>query len=233
MHDKKELARVIYNGETVKRWDKKIKMLGVNNRIPTITFLNLRLFTSIIVFFVILYVVDLGYIVAPLGTLLYYYLIGKILIDDRISKRSKKLESEAMYFFEVLTLSLETGRNLEEAIVVTINNVDSELSLEFKEALRQVKYGKSLTEAMGDMQADIPSDTINNIILSLMQADMYGNSIISSLYNQIDYLREKRKLEVKAEIAKVPIKISIVSVLFFVPLILLIILAPVLLNYIN
>ena len=53
-----------------------------------------------------------------------------------------------MHFFEVLTLSLETGRNLEEAFLVTINSVSSSLSLEFKEALREVKYGKSLTEAL-------------------------------------------------------------------------------------
>ena len=83
------------------------------------------------------------------------------------------------------------------------------------------------------MQKNIPSDTINNIILALTQADMFGNSIINTLYNQIDYLREKKKLEIKAEISKVPIKISIISVLFFVPLILLIILAPVLLSYVG
>ena len=62
---------------------------------------------------------------------------------------------------------------------------------------------------------------------------LYGSSIIRSLYNQLDYLREKRKLEVKAEISKVPIKISIISVFFFVPLVLIIILGPVLLSYIN
>ena len=90
-----------------------------------------------------------------------------------------------------------------------------------------------MTEALNDLQASIPSDTINNMILSLTQANLYGSGIIKSLYNQIDYLREKRKLEVKAEISKVPIKISIISVFFFVPLVLLIILAPVLLEYLG
>ena len=33
-----------------------------------------------------------------------------------------KLDIEAMHFFEVLTLSLETGRNLSEAIEVTTSN---------------------------------------------------------------------------------------------------------------
>ena len=136
-----------------------------------------------------------------------------------------------MHFFEVLTLSLETGRNLAEAIDVTTSNVDGILSNEFKEAIREVSFGKSLSEALYDMQDRIPSDTINNVILSLTQSNLYGNSIIDNLYTQIDYLREKRKMEVKGRISKVPVLISIISVLFFVPLLLIIILGPVLLEY--
>ena len=110
--------------------------------------------------------------------------------------RTIKLENESMHFFEVLTLSLETGRNLVEAIDVTTTNVSGILSAEFKEAIREVSFGKSLNESLNDMQYRIPSETVNNIILSLTQANLYGNSIIENLYGQIDYLREKRKLEI-------------------------------------
>ena len=105
--------------------------------------------------------------------------------------------------------------------------------MEFKEALRQTKFGKSLSESLTDMQSKIPSDNINNIILALTQANIYGSSIIDTMYNQVDYLREKRKMEVKAMISKVPTKISIISVFFFIPLILLIILGPALITYIG
>ena len=102
---------------------------------------------------------------------------------------------------------------------------------EFKEAVREVTFGKSLNEALSDMQYRIPSDTINNIILSLTESNLYGNSIIKNLYGQIDFLREKRKMEVKAKISKVPILISVISVMFFIPLILIIIVGPILLEY--
>lgn len=230
---KNELSKKIYNEKTIKKTEKKIKLLGLNNKIDTIEFLNIRLFTSIILFFVIMYITSFGYVLAPTITCAYYLLCDKILLDNKIKKRRKNLEDEAMHFFEVLTLSLQTGRNLEEAFVITTNTVDSSLSLEFKEALREVKYGKSLTEALLSVQEKIPSETINNIILTLTQADLYGSSIIDTMNNQIDYIREKRKLEIKAMISKVPIKVSIISVLFFVPLILLIILSPVILTYIS
>ena len=231
MARKKEISRHIFNQNKIDKLNIKIKKLGIYNQIEATKFMNLRLFSTIIIFFVILYISNFGYIIAPIVSILYYYLFEKLLIDDKIKKRASKLEEEAVYFFEVLTLSLETGRNLEEAINVTVKNVNSELSDEFKNAIREIRFGKSLTESLEDMQENIPSESINNLILTLTQADLYGNSIINSLYNQIDYLREKKKMEMKAVISKVPIKVSVISVLFFVPLVLLIILAPILLNY--
>ncbi len=82
------------------------------------------------------------------------------------------------------------------------------------------------------MKKRIPSDTINNSILNMIQSNTFGNSIIDSMYNQIDFLREKQLLDVKAEIAKLPTKISIISVIFFIPIMMLIILGPVLIQYI-
>ncbi len=226
-------SRSIYSKRQIKRINDKINLLGVSSKYSTLSFLNIRLITSIMIFLLILINYKYGYIFSIVITILYYYFFEKVLLDAKINERRRKLDIEAIYFFEVLTLSLQTGRNLAEAIAITINSVDSELSLEFKEALRQTKFGKSLSESLTDMQSKIPSDNINNIILALTQANIYGSSIIDTMYNQVDYLREKRKMEVKAMISKVPTKISIISVFFFIPLILLIILGPALITYIG
>lgn len=226
-------SRSIYSKRQIKRINDKINLLDVSSKYSTLSFLNIRLITSIMIFLLILINYKYGYIFSIVITILYYYFFEKVLLDAKINERRRKLDIEAIYFFEVLTLSLQTGRNLAEAIAITINSVDSELSLEFKEALRQTKFGKSLSESLTDMQSKIPSDNINNIILALTQANIYGSSIIDTMYNQVDYLREKRKMEVKAMISKVPTKISIISVFFFIPLILLIILGPALITYIG
>ena len=233
MTEEHYISKKLYRKKTVAEIAKKINLLGVSTKLNTYEFLNLRFFGMILVFFLTLYLSNFGYILAPIISFFYYKGITYFLLDKKIKERQNNLEMEALNFFEILTLSLETGRNLQEALNVTVNSCEGELVSEFKEVMREVSFGKSLTEALEDMQSSIPSDTINNIILSLTQANLYGSSIIKSLYNQIDYLREKRKLEVKAEISKVPIKISIISVFFFVPLVLIIILAPVLLNYIG
>ena len=231
--DNNYLAKKIYSKKTIREINKKIKLLGINAKYNTYTFLNIRLFGTILIFLIFLFISKLGFMIGPVLAFIYYKLITYIMLDYNIKKRTTTLEREAINFFEILTLSIETGRNLNEALNVTVESSEGELTKEFKEVLREVKYGKSLTEALEDMEKRLPTDTINNMILSLTQADLYGASIITSLHNQIEYLRNKRVMEVKAEISKVPIKISIISVFFFVPLILIIILAPVLLSYIS
>ena len=226
-----EFIKKIYSRNYVNKIINKVKLLGIHNNIDPYNLLICRLISSIILFCLCLYTFDYGYIIAPVVTVVYYNIFNEIFLNSKIRKRNTILEKEAMHFFEVLTLSLETGRNLAEAIDVTTSNVDGILSLEFKEAIREVSFGKSLSESLNDMQERIPSDTINNVILSLTQSNLYGNSIIENLYTQIDYLREKRKMEVKGKISKVPVLISVISVLFFVPLLLIIILGPVLLEY--
>ena len=158
-------------------------------------------------------------------------LFAKFTIDPLIKKRGKKLEKEAVYFFEILTLSLESGRNLYNSLEITVSNIDNELSNEFKYALNEVKYGKSLDTALENLRTRIPSDMIDNVILNIKESNIFGNSIVQTLHNQIDFINEKRMLEIKEVIGKIPMKISIVSVIFYVPLILLLILAPVLVEY--
>lgn len=223
----------LYNKKVIDKIEKKINLLGVSSKYDAITFLNMRLATMIFFFVLIFSLFDYGYIIAVVFVFVYYYLFEWLLLDEKIKKRCFKLNIEAIYFFEVLTLSLQTGRNLMEAISITVNSSNSELALEFKKAIRETKYGKSLNESLVDMQKYIPSDSINNIIIALTQTNIYGSNIIDTLYNQVDYLREKRIMEVKSKISKIPTKISVISVLFFIPLILLMILGPAILRYLG
>ena len=229
--NREEFVKKIYSKNYIDKTKKKIKLLGKDNKMDLYEFLLVRFFSAILLFLVCLYSFNYGYVVAPIATVIYYFCYNEIVLNNKIKIRDSMLEKNAIHFFEVLTLSLETGRNLSEAINVTVSNVDGVLSEEFKEALREIKFGKSLNEALSGMSERIPNDTINNVILSLTQSNLYGNSILDNLSTQVDYLREKRKMEVKGKISKIPMLISVISVLIFVPLLLILILGPVILEY--
>lgn len=232
MHTDNKIIRKIYRSKDIEKIEEKIMMLG-DTKLNAVSFMNLRFITSLIVFILILYVFNLGYIYAPFITLGYYYLYYYFLIQRLLKRRTKKLDHEALYFFEILTLTLESGRNLERSLEVTISNVHSDLSSEFKRVLFEMKFGKSLIEALEDMKRRIPSETINNILLNITQTDVFGNSILDTMYNQINFLRDKQILEIKGEINKIPNKVSIISVVFVVPLILTLILGPFLINFLS
>ncbi len=231
----------LYRKKDIEKTDEKLKMLGLSfketKKVSFIyknatTYLNTRFITTILVFLFTLYKGgDMSYILAPVITILYFYTFYIFTIELPLHKRILKLDHEALSFFEILTLTLESGRNLEHALEVAVFNVDSEISKEFRKTLFEVKFGKSLIEALEDMKKRIPSETINNIILNITQTNVFGSSILDTMYNQIDFLRDKQILEIKGQISKIPNKISIISVIFIVPLILILVLGPVVIGY--
>ena len=223
----------IYRKQTTDDITNKLKSLGSDTKFSTSSFCNTRVLTAITVFFLCLFIFKNGYIYAPFIALGYYYLFYYIFITNKIKKRTLKLDYEALNFFEILTLTLASGRNLEEALRVTCDNVDSELSNEFKEALKEMNYGKSLIESLESLKKKIPSETINNIILNIIQTNEFGNSILETMNSQIDFLRQKQILEIKGQINKIPNKVSIISVIFIVPLIMLLVLGPYLIELIG
>lgn len=233
MDEKHKFIRKIYRKKEIKDIEEKIASLGKDTKFDTLSFCNTRLFTTLLVFVIILYVTKTGYIYAPFIAIGYYYLFYYIFITKKIRERTIKLDYQALQFFEILTLTLESGRNLEQSLRVTCDNVNSELSDEFKKALFEMSFGKTLIEALEDMKKNIPSETINNIILNITQTNQFGNSIIDTMYNQVDFLREKKILEIKGQINKIPNKVSIISVVFVVPLILVMILGPYLIELIG
>lgn len=233
MREKKSFIYRIYREKDIKKTEAKINLFGVSKKFDTEYFMNFRLYTSIIVFVVVFLFVNAGALLAPIMAVLWYFFVNYLMIDRPLKKREAKLNNEAYYYFEVLTLALESGRNLENAIKMACKYIDSEISDEFKETLKQVNFGKSLTEALALMSYRIPSLTINNIILNMEQSNLFGNSIIETMYNQLDFLKDKQVMDIKAQINKIPNKISIFSVVFFIPLILLIILGPVLIEFLG
>lgn len=224
------LIKKIYGRKAIDDLNHDLLCLGKDTKYSFTTFCKDRIITSLLLFLILILFTKFGYIIAPFITIIYYYLFYYINITRKLNKKNLRLEHESLYFFEILTLTLESGRNLKDALEVTCHNVNSEISDEFKRSLDELKFGKSLNESLMSLKDRISSDTINNIILNIVQTSQFGNSILDTLYNHVDFLRDKQILEIKKQINKIPNKVSIVSVIFIVPLIMVLILGPYLIN---
>lgn len=223
----------LYRQSDLKKLQKELTCLGNDTKYTVVSFTKDRIITTILVTLFVLFFTDFGYILVPFIAIAYYYLFYYFNITRKLQIRNRKLENEAIFFFEILSLTLESGNNLEGALKVTCDNVDSEISREFKQTLFEMQFGKSLIEALSDMKERISSDDINNIILNIIQTSQFGNSIIGVLNNEIDFLRSKQIEYIKEKINKIPNKASIISVIFVVPLILILILGPYLIEFIG
>lgn len=218
----------IYRKKTINRLNNKFKLL--NKNIDSIKFMNYRVISTLIIFTLFIIFNSRGYIYGPLIAILNYTSYEYVL-NYKIKLRKSKLNYDAIFFFQVLVLTLESGKNLQGGIELTCKTIDNDISKEFKKVLHEVKLGKSLNEAINNMKERIPSEEINTVLLNITQSSIFGNNIIDSLNNQIDYLRDKKLLDIKAKINKMPTKISVTSVLFVIPIILLLVLGPVIINY--
>ncbi len=226
-----EILKKIYRKKTLDKYIQKSIYLNEYNKDKVVSFLTIRLFTSIIIFFISFILFDRNLLLSSILTLAYVYLHTYIKYDSKIKAREKLLEKEASLFFEVLILSLKSGKNLEQAIEVTIKNIDNTFSKEFSSVLDETKYGKSLIEAIANFKDKMSSENIKNILISIIEAYTLGKDMIESIEKELNLLDEKRINDIKTYINKLPIKISVVSVFILVPLMLLLILSPVILEY--
>lgn len=220
----------IYRKKTMENISKKCKMLGVNSKLNPVKFMNIRVILTFVTFLGFFIFSSKGYIYAPLLSVLVYFGI-EYCLDLKIKKRAEKLNYEAIFYFQVLVLTLESGKSLEGGIRLTCKSIDSEISDEFKKTLEEIKLGKSLVESLESMKKRIPSEEINTVLLNVTQSTIFGNNVIESLNNQIEYLRDKKMLNIKGKINKMPMKISVISVVFIIPIVLLLVLGPVIVNF--
>ena len=209
--------------------EKKLKLIGSNK---TSLFLYTRLITTLLVYILCMFTLDFGYIFGIIIAIIWYNLFI-LVVELKIKDRADRLEEDALEFFEIFTLSLESGKNIESALESTTGSIKTELSKEFKQTLYEIKFGKNVSDALIDMRYRIPSDLINNIILNIVESNKFGNGILTTMYDQIEYLREKRVLSIREKINKIPNRVSIISVLFIVPLIMILILGPYLIELIG
>lgn len=228
----KGLVARIYRSEGVARVNKKIKLLGSSNQYDLNTFLKYRLLICSIVIILTIFL-KYGHIIAPICGLIFWYGYEFFTLDLKIKARRKRLDFEGIFFFEILALPLESGYNLEKSLITTAEIVNNELSNEFKKALDEIKVGKSLNDIINSLKERIPSPTINNILLNMVQANTNGNSLSEIINNQLVFLRQSQILDVKEEISKLPVKVSTISTLMFIPIIIFLLLAPVVLDSIE
>ena len=206
------IASRFYEKSRIDKLRIKIKMCGINYD-PYIL-MSSKVVLSIIIFSLLL-ICRCGLFIPAIVAILFYFIIGFLFIDLRIYLRMRRLEKDAVDYIPILLLSMENGRNIKSAIEVSSETINNELSREFKKVLEDVKVGHSLEEALKELGERIPSNYINNMILSLEEANKLGVSATDSINRQLTLINENRVNYEKRILKGIPLHLAILCLLCF------------------
>lgn len=209
---KDSLSKRIYGIGTIKRITKKVNLLGI--KLDPQVFIGFRFVTSFLLFIALFLIFDFGYIIAPIVTVFYYFLIETVFLDFNINRRAKEMETAAISYFPVFLISLRCSRSVKKSLDVTNNIVKNKLSYEFDKVLNDVTIGKSLQEALEMCIERMPSEIIVNILVSLIEADRLGNNIDKTVSIQLDYLKEVNKKKLLHNYSLISIRLVFVFCFF-------------------
>lgn len=194
------------------RLKKKIDYLGI--RLKVKSYIILRLISCIILFVILTLTSKYGYLIAPIVTTIYYFLIEYVTLDLQISKRIQILEDDALVYFPVFLLVFSGDKNVKSAIVKSTNIVENELTKEFVKTIDLMDLGRSVDEGLSTLSSHIPSVFVNNIIVDIMEANRLGNNIQDSINLQLDLIKAKRNREIISDLKAVPLRLTLLSVFY-------------------
>ena len=212
----------IFSKNHLDRINNKLLLLGVTDNRANM-YLTVKLAMIVILCVIIAAFNVYGLLLAPIVFIIMYFLIDYVVINRRIKKRRIEMEKDGVLFFKIVYFSYNNNHNLKVALKVATNNVNNSLSNEFKKTLDETSYGKSLYDALNDLEKRIPSNKIGMIISNLNEAIIMGSDASKLLLDQVNFLDLSVKNRYEKMISHIPIKVLVAFSLIILPIIFIII----------
>lgn len=211
-------VKVLYPKKYLVNLNKKIKRLGINNKIRIDTFLITRLLMEFIIFIVLLLIPVYGIILSFLFTILFHYLYEDVLINSRIIKREQVIRNDLETFIKLYLLGLNQNNDAYLVFKMVSKNLDSDLT---REIVYLNKKYNNFNDVVTNLISVIPEYSFSDDILMLSSNDTKISA--EGILNKI--LADKKVMQEKI-IGSIPVKIVLFSVIFLILTLLIIILGP-------
>ena len=153
--------------------------------------------------------------------------LPRIYLAHLIKKRQKNIEFELPYVIDLLSLAIESGLDLTGGIAKVVEKSrNTDIIVEFKMFLADIKVGKSMEEALADMAERVKVLSFFSFVSSLIQAQRLGADIGPTLRAQAEQMRYQRMILAEERVNKLPVKLLIPLVFFIFPSITVLLIGP-------
>jgi tight adherence protein C len=154
------------------------------------------------------------------------YMGPEFWLGRRIRSRSESMVLELPDALDLLTISVEAGLGFDAALAKVVEKMEGPLVNEFRQALAEIRMGRTRREALRDVAQRADSQPINNFIGAIVQAEQLGVPIAKVLQIQSNQLRIERRQRAEEAAAKAPVKMLFPMVGCIFPTIFIVILGP-------
>lgn len=154
---------------------------------------------------------------ALIGTL-FGYVYPDLWLKEAKKKRLNSISKNLPFFLDMITLSVESGLNLNGAIRQAVDkSPPGPVRQEFEKIVRDVKTGVSRSDAFRKMGKRIDDQSIKSLVSSIIQAEKMGMNIGPILRSQADQRRIERFQKAEKMAMEAPVKLLFPLVAFIFP----------------
>lgn len=215
--------------------DRKLIQGGVDETIDAETYLSLSILHAIALsLFGLIFVAAPGsfYKLFGLFLMIYGFLFPQTWLRIVIRKRHSEIQRALPNVLDLLTLSVEAGRDFLTALQdILASRDDDALSVELRRVFRETQLGKTRREALRALAHRVGHPDLSSVVDALVQADELGVSIANILRVLGDQMRQKRYFIAEKKANEAPTKLLFPLILFIFPAVLITVLAPILIYY--
>ena len=158
-------------------------------------------------------------------TILGFYL-PVLWLSSQITRRQNKLVRQLPDTLDLLTICVEAGLGLDQAIQRVVEKSDNDLTQEFGRYLHETRLGKSRREALQILAYRMEVPDVTTFVAAVVQATDLGVSMARILHVQADQMRVRRRQRAEQEAHRAPIKMVFPLVFLVFPSILIVLLGP-------
>ena len=218
--------------QSQERTEHQLELAGNPSNLTPSTFLVLRFVVMILLGGAVLGLMLIAK--ASLGRRIAFTVIVTILgfylpvlwLSSLVSRRQTRIVRQLPDTLDLLTICVEAGLGLDQAIQRVVEKSDNELSEGFARYLHETRLGKSRREALQSMAYRMEVPDVTTFVAAVIQATDLGVAMARILHVQADQMRIRRRQRAEQEAHRAPIKMVFPLVFLVFPSILIVLIGP-------
>lgn len=148
------------------------------------------------------------------------------MLNIMMQKRQKLILKQLPELLDLLCVSVQAGLTFDAAMRKIVVRMEGPLIDECRKMLDDVRMGMVRKQSLKLLADRCDIQDVSLFTTAVIQSERLGTSMATTLNNQAENMRERRRQYIKAEALKAPVKIVFPLIMFIFPALFVVVLLP-------